>query len=109
MAVSRLASVLASLLLPRCSGAHHASCRAGPRLSEFPDSSHSDGHGLGAAECSSCSQAGKRGTCCKIGPGLACTWAGLVTALLPCGLWVSWHKTMIEEPSLLAGQEVNHQ
>ena len=26
MAVSRLASVLASLLLPRCSGAHHAGC-----------------------------------------------------------------------------------
>ena len=88
VAVSRLASVLVSLLLTRCSGAHHASCRAGPRLSEFPDSSHSDGPGAhGAAECSSWSQAGKCGTCCKIGPGLACTWAGLVANLLR--LWAA--------------------
>ena len=91
VAVSRLASVLASLLLTRCSGAHHASCRAGPRLSEFPASSHSDGPGAhGAAECSSCSQAGKCGTCCKIGPGLAWWPApglGWVANLL--GLWAA--------------------
>ena len=57
VALSRLASVFASLLLPRCPGAVvpimlHA------ELSEFPDSSHSHGHGHGpgAAECSSWSQ-----------------------------------------------------
>ena len=72
VALSRLASVFASLLLPRCSGAHHA------ELSEFPDSSHSHGHGHGAAECSSWSQAGKMWNLLEDwpGPGMH-LWAGL--------------------------------